>query len=262
MSSSKILQITDLHILPHVDDTLLGINTEAYFLQTLAQAHATHGQFDLILLTGDLGQDPNADSYQRICRHLQTYQTPCLCLPGNHDDSDLMAIHLNAGLVSCRKHLLLGNWQIICLDSQKPGSPIGALSPEELVFLEQTLTAHTQPALLAVHHHCVASQSSWMDTMQIENSAELLALVERFEQVKAITCGHLHQEMQASHKGIDILVTPASCFQFKPKAAEFELDLLPPGYRVFDLFADGSFATRVYRLPISMSDLQTQSHGY
>ncbi|MBD9361241.1 3',5'-cyclic-AMP phosphodiesterase [Methylomonas fluvii] len=262
MRALKVLQITDLHILPHAGDRMLGIDTEQYFQQTLAHAHATLGPFDLILLTGDLGQDPSADSYRRICRHLQTYQTPCLCLPGNHDDLELMAIELNEGLVSCRNHVLLKNWQIIALNSQKPGSPAGFLSPEELAFLQQTLSAHDMPALLAVHHHCVASGSSWMDTMQIENGEALLAIAEQFPQVKAITCGHLHQEMQTNHKQIAIFATPASCFQFKPFATEFELDTLAPGYRVFELGDDGDLRSRCYRLPINMNDLQTNQHSY
>ncbi|WP_020482441.1 3',5'-cyclic-AMP phosphodiesterase [Methylomonas sp. MK1] len=262
MAILKVLQLTDLHILPHAGDKMLGIDTEQYFQQTLAHAHATHGPFDLILLTGDLGQDPSADSYRRICKHLQTYQTPCLCLPGNHDNWELMETELNVGFVSCRKHLLLKNWQIIALNSQKPGSPAGFLSQEELVFLQQTLSTNDMPALLAVHHHCVASGSSWMDTMQIENGEALLAIAERFVQVKAITCGHLHQEMQTNHEQIAIFATPASCFQFKPFATEFALDELAPGYRVFELGDDGDLRSRCYRLPISMNDLQTNLHSY
>lgn len=262
MSKLKILQLTDLHILPHTGDTMLGIDTERYFQQTLKHAHATHGRFDLILLTGDLGQDPCADSYRRICQHLHTYHTPCICLPGNHDDRELMEAELNDDLVSCRKHLKLSTWQIIALNSQKIGSPAGILSQEELAFLERTLIEHDLPALLAVHHHCVASQSSWMDTMQIENGNELLAIAERFPQVKAITFGHLHQELQTSHKGIPVFATPASCFQFKPYATEFELDTLPPGYRVFELFDSGRLQSSCYRLPINMSNLQTESHSY
>ena len=262
MAALKILQITDLHILPHAGDTLLGIDTEDYFQQTLQQAHAAHGGFDLILLTGDLGQDPSEDSYRRIGRHLQTYKTPCLCLPGNHDDAGLMASVLNEGVVSCRKHVLLGGWQIICLNSQKPGSPVGALSQAELSFLEQTLTQYDLPALLAVHHHCVASNSSWMDSMQIENSAELLSLLERFPQVKAITYGHLHQEMATRYQGIEVFATPASCFQFKPLASEFELDTKPPGYRVFELWADGGLQSQCYRIRASLMTLQMSAHGY
>lgn len=262
MASIKVLQISDLHILPHAGDTMLGIDTEHYFQATLAQAHAKQGGFDLLLLTGDLGQDPCADSYQRICRHLQSYNTPALCLPGNHDDSSLMATHLNQGLVSCQKHKILGNWQVICMNSQKPGSPSGLLSVTEMGFLEHTLANCALPALLAVHHHCVSSNSSWMDSMQIENSAAFLKLASQFSQVKAITFGHIHQELVAKYQDIILTGTPATCFQFKPGATEFALDTLPPGYRVFELFEDGSLTSDCHRIESKQSGLQFAAHGY
>jgi Icc protein len=59
-----------------------------------------------------------------------------------------------------------------------------------------------------------------------------------------------------------IFSAPASCFQFKPFATEFELDTLPPGYRIFELFDDGSLHSDCHRVPISMSALQTNVHSY
>lgn len=262
MAAIKILQLTDLHILPHASDTLLGINTEYYFLQTLAQAFADHGGFDLILLSGDLAQEPCAESYQRIQQHLQAYQTPCICLPGNHDDAELMRQYLNDGALSCAPHWVWPSWQLISLNSQQLGSQAGRLSADELAFLERTLSEYPQPAVLAMHHHGIASQSLWMDSMQIENSDELLALVARFPQVKAISCGHMHQEMLTIYHGVGWFATPATCFQFKPYATEFELDDKPPGYRVFELFDDGRLLSACYRIDARQSELQCLASGY
>lgn len=258
----KILQLTDLHILPHAGDTLLGVDTEYYFAQVLNAAFAQHGAFDLLLLTGDLGQDPAPDSYQRIARHLNRYATPCLCLPGNHDDWSLMQIELNVGKSSCRKHWVFPDWQIIGLNSQKPGCPGGYLTGEELDFLDRTLATCALPALLAVHHHCLASGSPWMDSMMIENGEELLRIAEKYPQVKAITCGHLHQEMEKRHRSIQVISAPASCFQFKPGATEFELDIRPPGYRVFELYSDGGLITACYRTDAEQPELRLDLNSY
>jgi Icc protein len=259
----KILQISDLHILPETTDTLLGVDTEFYFRQVLKAAHAEHGPFDLILVSGDLAQGPCPASYRRILKQLQSYGTTTLCLPGNHDDFDLMQAILNEGVVSCRKHLRLHDWQIVCLNSQKPGSPVGELRLEELDFLEECLTAQPDlPALIAVHHHCVATGSGWLDSMQIENSAALLVLLERHPQVKAITYGHVHQEMTASHAGIGIFSAPATCFQFEPHSSEFSVENIPPGYRIFELFEDGSLESTCFRLSEPLRGLKTGAHGY
>ena len=263
MTMLRVLQITDLHLLPHAGDTMLGIDTEHYFQLTLKHAHSVHGDFDLILLTGDLAQDPCPVSYQRLCQHLIGYDTPCLCLPGNHDDSNLMLKYLNTGLVNCDKHLIAGNWQIISLNSQKPNSPVGALSSGEFQFLEQTLQLHPDlPALIAVHHHCIASGSIWLDAMQIQNSDDFLRLIAAFPQVKAVTCGHLHQEYVAQVKHIAIYATPACCFQFTPNSNEFSIDEASPGYRIFNLFDDGSLQSECHRLPIKLDNLKRNAHEY
>ncbi|WAR45789.1 3',5'-cyclic-AMP phosphodiesterase [Methylomonas rapida] len=263
MSVLKVLQITDLHVKPHVGDTMLGIVTEDYFQQTLKVAIERHGRFDLILVTGDLAQDPCPESYQRIGRHLMQYDTPCLCLPGNHDDFDMMKRYLNGGLVSCRQQWIAKNWRIIALNSQKPGSPQGELTTEELRFLEETLRKEpSRPALIAVHHHCIPSGSPWLDTMQIQNSGEFLSLVKTFPNVKAVTFGHVHQELSATMDKIAIFATPASCFQFTPHSMEFSIDDAPPGYRIFDLFADGSLKSECHRLPIRLEHLNRQAHEY
>lgn len=259
----KILQITDLHIKPHLGDTMFGIDTEILFQQTLKHAHDRHGGFELILLTGDLAQDPSADSYRRICHHLLSYETRCLCLPGNHDDFDLMRIYLNREKVSCEKVLRIRDWQIIGLNSQKPGSPVGELSSQELAFLHATLqSSHELPTLLALHHHCIPSGSPWLDTMQIQNSSEFLDMIEAFPQVKAVTFGHIHQELFAIEGLIKLFGTPASCFQFVPASNEFSIADSSPGYRIFELFADGSLHSECHRAPIKMSGLDRNAHAY
>ncbi len=259
----KILQISDPHILPDASDTLLGINTEYYFRQVLSEAHAEHGPFDLILVTGDLGQDPCPPSYRRILQQLQAYRTTTLCLPGNHDDFGLMQAILNEGTVTCHKQLQVENWQIICLNSQKIGSPVGELPADELAFLEACLMAKPDmPALIALHHHCIASDCGWLDTMQLENSTSFLKLLGRHRQVKAVTYGHIHHEITASHDGIAIFSAPATCFQFELHSTEFSVEDTPPGYRIFECYADGSLKSACYRISEPLLGLIKNAHSY
>jgi len=263
MASLSILQITDLHILPDLDETFLGINTEYYFHAVLELAFAEHHHFDLILLTGDLAQYPSPASYQRILNALQVHNTPCICLPGNHDDYQLMQQIFNTGLVSCRKQIFLGNWQLICLNSQIPGSPGGRLSQQELVFLEDCLAGNpNHHALIAVHHHCLETKSAWMDTMIIENSQELMAIINQYPQTKAITTGHIHQVMDITIGAVRVLGTPSTCFQFKPESETFSLDTTAPGYRLIKLYEDGRIESGITRISEQLSGLQIDTQGY
>lgn len=260
---AKILQITDLHILPEPNGTLLGVETEKYFRQVLDHAHRHHDDFDLFLLTGDLAQDPSPESYRRIRQILSRYDTPSLCLPGNHDDYRQMRSILNRGKVSCHPRYRLDNWQIIGLNSQKPGYPGGLIASSELAYLTEQLQRHPDLfTLLAVHHHCIESDSSWMDAMMIENSEEFLARIDKYPQIKAVVCGHIHQVLEKQRNGIRLLGTPASCFQFKPGCRRFAVDNKPPGYRVLELGGDGAINTEVEWLPVRLDELKATSGGY
>jgi len=263
MAPLSILQITDPHILPGLDETFLGINTEHYFHAVLELAFAEHHHFDFILLTGDLAQHPCPASYRRILNSLEVYNTPCICLPGNHDDYQLMLQIFNTGRVSCRKQVLLDNWQLICLNSQIPEAPGGRLSKQELLFLEDCLTNNpNHHALIAVHHHCLETKSAWMDTMMIENSQELWAIIKQYPQPKAITTGHIHQVMDITTGGVRVLGTPSTCFQFKPDSKIFSLDSSAPGYRLIKLYADGRIESGITRLSEQLSGLQINTQSY
>ncbi|MGZ4977879.1 MAG: 3',5'-cyclic-AMP phosphodiesterase [Methylobacter sp.] len=259
----SILQLSDLHILRTPEDKLLGINTEHYFHACIEQALAGKQHFDLIMLTGDLAQNPCPESYRRILTRLEACETPCICLPGNHDDYELMQQVLNTDRISCRKQVKLDNWQLISLNSRIPGEPGGRLSKEELEFLENCLTENPDyHALIAVHHHFLETKSPWMDTMIIENSRELLAIVSKYSQVKVIITGHIHQVMDVKTATFRVLGSPSTCFQFSPETTEFSVSDTAPGYRLIELYADGRVESEVVRLPRALTELQVSTHGY
>lgn len=250
-SHISIIQISDLHICAEQGKTMSGIDTERSFKQLLEHIHNKHKKIDLLLVTGDLAQDPCQASYQRIFQALSKYPTSrTACLPGNHDDFSLMQQIISGQHVNCDRYVRFKHWQVINLNSKKTGSQGGYLPPSELNFLTDTLNNNQLNTLIAVHHHPVATQSSWMDTMMIGNSVEFLSLINDYPHVKAITCGHIHQELQSRKEGKLIFGTPSSCFQFKPFSSEYAIDnnQPDPGYRVFSLDNEGRIETKVYRL--------------
>jgi len=244
-----IVQITDLHILAEQGQTMANIDTEKTFQQIIKQIHHSSPPIDLLLVTGDLAQNPCQSSYQRIYQALKKYPTRTLCLPGNHDDVDLMLHYFSDKQVNCDKKIQLKNWQVISLNSKKNNATGGYLASSELTYLSNELekSSHLN-SLIAVHHHPIPTESQWMDTMTIENSADLFKILKKHPQVKAITCGHIHQEIESLRDNTLIFGTPSTCFQFKPLSADYAVDEKKPGYRVFSLFSDGSIESNVYRL--------------
>ncbi|NOU14936.1 MAG: 3',5'-cyclic-AMP phosphodiesterase [Methylococcaceae bacterium] len=264
LKNLTILQLSDLHILSEPKATFLGVDTMHYFQECLKLAFSMGRHFDLMLLTGDLAQEPVYQTYQRILSSLKDYSdVPCICLPGNHDDFGLMQQAFVNDAVNCRKQITLGRWQIINLNSQIPGKPAGRLAESELSFLEQCLENFPQQyAFIAVHHHCVKTNSSWMDTMMIENSDELFAHLARFPQVKLITSGHIHQVLDINLGQIRVLGTPSTCFQFEPGCDKFSVVDTAPGFRLFQLGRDGGISTEIVRLPVNLAGVVNANQIY
>jgi Icc protein len=88
-----------------------------------------------------------------------------------------------------------------------------------------------------------------MDKLRVEDGDELIGICDRHPQVKALVCGHIHQEFEHRIEGCRVLGAPSTCVQFAPRQADFTIDTQEvPGYRELTLFADGVLETRVVRL--------------
>lgn len=245
----RILHLTDFHFLPESGEKMLGIDTELSFAATLAAALSAGPRPDLALLTGDLVQTPTITAYRRLKTRLVSLPFPCYCLPGNHDDPPLMGEILMGEGPSCQPRVALDRWQIICLNSVVAGQPHGRLGEGQLERLAALLDEVPQRyALIALHHHPVPSGSRWMDTMMVENAERLFSVLEPRSQARGVIFGHIHQVMDVQYRGLRLMSTPSTCFQFKPNQVEFTLDPIPPGYRWIELYPDGSIASGVERL--------------
>lgn len=259
----EVLQITDLHLLSASNQTLLGVNTEESALHVIELAKSTVWPPDLIVFTGDLTQEPKASTYRRLARHLSSLDVPCVCLPGNHDDPRLMVQEIHSENVYCSTQVLTDTWQIICLDSTKPGSEIGHFTDTMLRLLAGHLDQYPEKfALVCLHHHPIPIGCLWLDTMVLDEKNKFFTILESRPQSRAVVCGHIHQALDISHRNIRIFGTPSTCFQFKPASEHFMLDDKAPGFRRLSLYPDGSIKTEIHRLPELPKGLNLRSAGY
>jgi Icc protein len=260
--SLRILQITDTHLFADVGGTLAGVTTDRTHAQVIERVLAEHWPVDCILATGDLVHDGTESGYRRFKRNFEALGVRTLVIPGNHDDPAAMRRVFDRGRVTWSDNAVLGNWQFIMLNSWQAGSAGGRLGEAQLALLAQHLERHPrQHALIALHHHPVAMDSLWIDGIGLADGAELMALVDRYPQVRAVVWGHVHQAFDATRGGVRLLGCPSTCIQFRPRSAEFAVDDRPPGFRWLQLHADGRIDTAVYRLPRG-ADVDVQCRGY
>jgi len=257
----RVLQITDCHLGAQSGDCLLGLDTDES-LNDVLDFLATHeASADLLLATGDISNKGASASYTRFLDAvLGKLSMPLGWLAGNHDQAQVMATIKRPNL--SYQHVDIANWRIILLDSSVPGAVHGEVGPAEMKRLQFLLADADKHTLVFVHHQPVPIGSAWMDEYTIRNSEALLAELEQHPQVKGLIWGHVHQSFEAQHKHIELRATPSTCIQFKPLEDDFALDTSMPGYRWFDLHADGGFQTGVERIASKYYPIEFKSGGY
>lgn len=246
----RVAQLTDTHLFADDAQALLGCKTNRSFYQVLGRLRQLKPPPDLLLLTGDLSQDDSVESYEICQAALESLQIPSYWLPGNHDQNlEALDDILSHPPGDRAKSFVQGGWHFILLGTMLPQQVQGGLSPETLDWLETELCdASDRPTLIALHHPALPIGSAWMDRIGLENAADFLAVVDRHPQVRLILCGHIHQAFDHSRQGVRHLGSPSTCLQFKPRVPQMELDDALPGFRLLQLWPDGSHATEVIRV--------------
>ncbi|GAB2668145.1 3',5'-cyclic-AMP phosphodiesterase [Vibrio panuliri] len=260
----KLLQITDTHLFEAEDGSLLSVCTNESFKAVVEAVTDESFQFDAILATGDISQDHSDASYRRFAEGIKPLKQDCFWLPGNHDYKPSMNSVMPSQQIMQVEHALLGeHWQMVLLDSQVEGVPHGRLSQSQLALLESKLAQYPERhTLVLLHHHPLLVGSAWLDQHTLKDAEQFWQVVERHSNVRAILCGHVHQDMQKVHSGATVIATPSTCVQFKPNSDDFALDSCSPGWRELELHADGSFDTRVKRLEDGLFAPNFDSNGY
>ncbi len=250
---ARLLQISDCHLLLDPQEYYRGYCPEKRLESVIA--HVTdsllnHQQFDHLLLTGDLAQQPQTSVYQRILEKTQHLANKVHWIPGNHDDVAVMAEFKTQQ----EKIIKVSNWAIVLLNSTSNPNGVGSgsLADEELSFITQLDDLDAEHIMLVLHHPPVDVGSRWQDEIKLSNADQFWQAVAALKKIRAISFGHLHQEHHLTEQGIELFCVPATAPQFKKHQDDFLLEddsqLMQPGFRVFELHSDGKIHSKVERV--------------
>lgn len=242
-----LLQVTDPHLHAAADSKMRGVNTYETLLAVLE-----HVQQDerwppaAIIATGDLVQDESHGGYERFRSCFDELGIPIYCIPGNHDDPELMDALLAEQPFQVCGEAVLGAWQLVLLSTFVKSEDAGAVGTERLAALDTYLAENSErPTMICMHHQPVAMGSAWLDGVGLTDADEFLRVIDSHANVRAVVWGHVHQALDAQRGNVRLLSTPSTCAQFLPKKDSFALDDKPPGCRWIVLHADGSIDTTV-----------------
>ena len=254
---TRILQITDLHVVPEAMGDFCGVDPLASLRGVLEDGMAKDP--DLIIVTGDLVECGDAESYSRVGEILRSTSLPVFVLPGNHDSPEHISRDLCGGNIHFRDVHDIDEWRLIFLDSHVDGKGYGELSEDQKSRLGAALGgAGDRYVLVALHHTPIAPCPSF--NCQLVGAREFLDGLSSYSNVRAVISGHAHVECKARFHGIEVMTTPATSIQCVHEPAPsckdlvgFEeahtLDATRHGYRILDLEPDGILNTEVHWIP-------------
>jgi Icc protein len=181
---------------------------------------------DVVLVTGDLTDDGEDESYSALRARLAGLDCPFYLIPGNHDRRRplLEAFSDHAYLprtgfmhYAIEDHAV----RLIALDTLVEGREDGALCEERLAWLDTVLASESdRPTLIFMHHPPFESGIWWMDAMGLAGARRLGAILGDHPQVRLVVCGHVHRAFHSVVGGVRVAVAPSTAWQV-------HLDLVP-----------------------------------
>jgi len=246
----RIAQITDCHLQADALTPYKGVDADAHLDQCLSWLQS-HAQVDLLMLTGDLSHFGSEAAYLRLQKKLTCLPYPCIWLAGNHDSCEMMQQVCGEAVQQLRV-FDYDHWRLLILNTtdQPDGMGAGSVSAVQMAELKQVLESDSQmPVCVFMHHNSVPVNSLWQDPIMLGNAVQFNALVAANPQVKAVVCGHVHQEFDQHIGSARFLATPSSAVQFTREQQAFKVEAeLGPGLRLLTLEVDGQVHTNIQRL--------------
>ncbi len=218
-----ICQLSDMHLCREGEAAYRVVETNMLTERAFRAVTALRPHPDILLLTGDLTFDGQADEYQELLNLLRRHiECPVYVIPGNHDRREAMRAEL-AELPGVTSHpdfiqYVIEDWpaRVIMLDTHVPGADHGELCPARLDWLDKTLAAMPdKPTMIGMHHPPFAGGIGYMDKINLRNADAFAAVVRRHKQVERIVCGHVHRPITTLFAGTVCSVAPSTAHQLE-----------------------------------------------
>ena len=208
MMTKSFIQISDSHI--DDDKLVMGVDSQANLGAIVNMI--SDQNYDVLLISGDLAHNGTLESYQKLRKILNPIETKIYVLPGNHDDFSNLSQIFNQSFLC---NFIIGCWEVITIDSVQVGKVSGRLNHEQLHSLSQQISSSRAKYIaLCLHHPPVSMQSNWDDEMSLENPEDLFAVIDQFNNIKAIMWGHAQQCSESNRNAVKLFSCPSTALQY------------------------------------------------
>jgi len=180
---------------------------------------------DLVVLSGDLTDHGDAESYEQLRTAIAPLPCPVWPIVGNHDvrqafvaafpdlpsDPDFIQYEVDAGAL-----------RLLMLDTLEEGRHGGAFCPARADWLRERLREQPErPTLIVMHHPPFDAGIEWMATRPNEPwVARFAEAIAGHNNIVGILCGHLHRNIAVQWQQNTVSVCASS-------APQLALELAP-----------------------------------
>ena len=214
-----LAQISDLHVRPVGERYKDTVDSNRLCAEAIDHLNRLGPRPDLVLITGDLVDEGLEAEYASLRGLLAGLEPPCLLMPGNHDDREILARHFpdHAYLPATgAKHYLIDRHpvRIVALDTTVPGEHHGEIDETGLAWLEEALQAtRGAPAMVMMHHPPIACGIPYLDKYMCRKPERIARVIGRFSHVERVLCGHVHRPVQQRWAGTLLCCCPSTATQ-------------------------------------------------
>ena len=251
----RIAHLTDTHIVGVGELMADRVDSRAALERAIDRIMDLDPLPDLVVATGDLVNDGRADQYDILGQVLARLSMRLVVCPGNHDDRTELRRrfgHMPEGEPhQPADHVVEVStagptYRVIVLDTTTPGEHGGRLEHEQLVWLDEQLTAAAEhPTVLLQHHPPFLAGIPWMDDVALADIRAELTVLERHAHLVAVLSGHYHRSISVGIGNAVAWCAPSSAVQIDLTAPDPVYTSEPPGFAVHDIDADGRVRTHV-----------------
>ena len=161
LTTLKIIHITDTHLLNRANDTFYGFNTRNSFEKVVRKSLADYPDADCILLTGDISQNGEVQSYRQLRSIIEKIEIPVYAVPGNHDSPQFLQQILDNCPGQSISVVNRFHYPMVLISSWKQGAHQGEVSAQSLEELKCYITACRHSlVIMGIHHPPVQTGQS------------------------------------------------------------------------------------------------------
>tara|TARA_B110000914_G_scaffold97577_1_gene85776 strand:- start:9 stop:773 length:765 start_codon:yes stop_codon:yes gene_type:complete len=229
-----VAQISDTHIMAPKEPNNRSLERINFFQRCVEDINSLRTTPDVVIHTGDLTDNGLPEEYTVAREILEHLNVPFFPTPGNRDGSMSMinsyAEDLNIPKNQDSMIYAINEFSIklISVDTSSGRGPKGDLSKKKLQKLQSFLNdSRDQPTVLFMHHPPFSislGEKSYFEYDRPESIKEFYDLIQNYNQIIGLFCGHIHRTYNAMLGNISASIMPSIALDLSQEKVPNKLD--------------------------------------